>query len=135
MKGLDTNVLVRYLVQDDPKQSATARRELESAAQNGERFILSPIVLCELVWVLESAYDCSKNEVVKTLEQVLRTAQFEVLEKDAVWGAWEEYRKKKGDFSDYYIGRRHRLSGADTTLTFDKALSNAPCFEVLKGSS
>ncbi|NCC49634.1 MAG: PIN domain-containing protein [Spartobacteria bacterium] len=73
VKGLDTNILVRYLVQDHPKQFAAARRELESSAQSGERFVISPFVLCELVWVLETAYDCSKEDVVDTLEQVLRT--------------------------------------------------------------
>lgn len=134
MKGLDTNVLVRYLVQDDPKQFAAAQRELESAAQIGGRFVISPIVLCELVWVLETAYGCSKAEVVDTLERVLRTAQFDVLEKEVAWGAWEDYKSKKGDFSDYYLGKRHRQSGADTTLTFDKALSSSPFFEVLKVS-
>lgn len=133
MKGLDTNVLVRYLVQDDPKQFAVAKRELESAVQTGERFFISPIVLCELVWVLETAYGCSKGEVVDTLERVLRTAQFDVLEKAVVWGAWEEYKNGKGDFSDYYLGRSHRQSGADITLTFDKALSTSAFFQVLKG--
>jgi predicted nucleic-acid-binding protein len=131
MMGLDTNVLVRYLVQDDEAQCKIVNRELERAVLDGERFVISPIVLCELVWVLETAYSCSKNEVIDILEKVLRTAQFEILEKDAVWGAWDDYRDAKGDFSDYYVGRRHCQAGVDVTLTFDKALKKSAQFRVL----
>lgn len=133
MTGLDTNLLVRYLVQDDPAQFAAVAQEIDRAAQQGERFVIAPIVLCELVWVLESAYACKRAEVTGVLEQILRTAQFEVLEKDMVWGAWEDYRTGKGDFSDYYLGRRHRQAGAEMTLTFDKALSHSPLFKLVMG--
>ena len=131
MIGLDTNVLIRYLVQDDPAQCAVVAHELEQASRNGEEFLLSPIVLCELVWVLETAYECTKTEVVDTLERVLLTLQFDVLEKDTVWGAWRDYRDGKADFSDYYLGRRHHQAGADITLSFDKALKNSDYFRVL----
>ena len=131
MKGLDTNVLIRYLVQDDPAQCAVVSRELETASRTSEHFVISPIVLCELVWVLETAYECTKDEVVNTLERVLRTAQFDVLEKDIAWGAWSDYRNGKADFSDYYLGRRHHQAGADVTLSFDKALKTSDFFQVL----
>ena len=93
MTGLDTNVLVRYLTQDHPAQSATAAREIEQAARSGAKLVISPIVLCELVWVLESAYDYGRSEVAGALDRILRTAQFEVLEKDLLWPALEEYRR------------------------------------------
>ncbi len=131
MKGLDTNVLVRYLVQDDPAQSVAAVRELDRAVARGERVIIAPIVLCELVWVLETAYDFHRTDVASTLEQILRTAQFEVLDKDLVWAAWKEYQTGKGDFADYYLGLMHRRAGADRTLTFDRGLARSAFFEVL----
>ena len=131
MRGLDTNVLVRYLTQDDPIQSATATREIESALNRAESWIISPIVLCELVWVLESAYDCTRGEIAIALERIFRTAQFDILEKDTVWGAWTDYQDGKGDFADYYLGRRHRQEGAETTVTFDKALTASSLFHVL----
>jgi len=69
--------------------------------------------------------------MLDTLERVLLTLQFDVLEKDTVWGAWRDYRDGKADFSDYYLGRRHHQAGADITLSFDKALKNSDYFRVL----
>ena len=129
MTGLDTNVLVRYLVQDDPAQSAEATRRIEAGADGSESFAIAPIVLCELVWVLETAYGCPRADIAATLENILRTAQFEVLAKDLVWRAWSDYKTGKGDFSDYYLGAKHRQAGAGKTLTFDKALRTSQLFE------
>ena len=82
MKGLDTNVLVRYLTQDDPHQAETARREIEEPADEDDRFLLSNVVLCEVVWVLESAYGIKRDEIVPVVERILRTHQFEFEDKD-----------------------------------------------------
>lgn len=133
MIGLDTNVLVRYLTQDHPAQSATVTREIEAAARNAVKMVVSPIVLCELVWVLESAYGRSRTEVAGVLDRVLRTAEFEMLEKDLLWPALEAYRRGPGDFADYYLGRRHHQAGAEHTLTLDRHLKHAPHFKLLKG--
>lgn len=132
MIGLDTNVLVRYLVQDDPAQAATAARAIEDVAAKGEKLVISPVVLCELVWVLESAYAEPRKRVADAIERVLRTTQFEVLERDLLWMACDEYRRGPGDLADYYLGRRHRDAGADVTLTFDQALKASKHFRVLK---
>ena len=64
MKGLDTNVLVRYLTQDEPSQAAIAAEEIEQAAAKAEKMLIQPLVLCELVWVLETAYDFGKAEIL-----------------------------------------------------------------------
>jgi predicted nucleic-acid-binding protein len=134
MKGLDTNVLVRYLTQDDPKQAAVAVKEIEWAAARNQKMLLHPLVLCELVWVLESAYGFDQAEILKTLERILRTAQFELLEKDILWLALADYRRGKGDFSDYYLGRANERAGAEITLTFDLALKSDPRFEILSAT-
>lgn len=133
MKGLDTNVLVRYLTQDDPRQAAVAAREIEGASKKGERLLVQPIVLCELVWVLESAYGARKEEILGVLERILRTAQFELAEKDVLWRSLADYRAGKGDFADHYLGRSNESGGAETTLTFDRALKGNPRFRVLAG--
>ncbi|MBI5966289.1 MAG: type II toxin-antitoxin system VapC family toxin [Deltaproteobacteria bacterium] len=131
MKGLDTNVLVRYLTQDDPKQAQLATKEIEVAAAEGEKLVIQPLVLCELVWVMENAYGYNKPEILIALDQIMRTAQFEVPEKEVVWQALNEYRKDKGDFSDYYLGRINEKVGAEITLTFDKSLRGNKRFRVL----
>ena len=131
MNALDTNVLVRYLTQDEPKQAAIATEEIEQAAAKDEKMLIQPLVLCELVWILETAYDFGKAEIVGILDQIVRTRQFEVTEKDMVWYALADYRQGKGDFSDYYLGRANERDGAVQTLTFDKALKASPRFRVL----
>jgi len=131
IKGLDTNVLVRYLTQDDEGQAEAANQAIERARAKGEKMLIQPIVLCELVWVLESAYDFPKTDLLRALEGVLRVAQFEIAEKDTVWQALSDFRQGKGDFSDYYLGRANEKAGAAITLTFDKTLKGIPRFQVL----
>ena len=131
MIGLDTNILVRYFTLDDPKQSEVAVEIIEGAAEEEEKMLIQPIVLCELVWVLESAYDYSKRDMLNLIERILRTAQFEIAEKDSVWQALSDYRGGKGDFSDYYLGYANAREGAGMTFTFDSALRGNPRFNVL----
>jgi predicted nucleic-acid-binding protein len=131
MRGLDTNVLLRYLTLDDKPQAALAAREIDASAAAGERMLIQPLVLCEMVWVLESAYRFGKREILTVLERILTTAQFEIAQKDIVWAALGDYRRGKGDFSDYFLGRANEKQGASLTLTFDKALKADPRFRPL----
>ena len=89
------------------------------------------IILCELVWVLESAYGYEKSEIITVIEQVMRTAQFEIAEKDQIWRALEDFSEGPADFSDYVIGRANERAGAQTTLTFDKSLRGCHFFSLL----
>ena len=131
MTGLDTNLLVRYILQDEPRQAATATREIEAAADRGEAILLQPVVLAELVWVLERSYGFTRAAIVPALERVLRGAQFEIADRTTVWQAFEDYRRGLGGFADCYIGRANQAAGADTTHTFDKGLKGNPHFTVL----
>ena len=132
MIGLDTNVLVRYLTQDDPKQAPIATKAIEKGAEQGELFYLTDVVLCELVWVLEDAYRYRRPEIAHVLEEVLRTAQFRFEHKDQLWQAWQDYRQGKADFSDYLIGRLGHAANCQETLTFDKALRAHVDFRLLQ---
>lgn len=131
MTGLDTNVLVRYLTQDDPAQAQKATQVIEGAAEQGELLYITSIVLCELVWVLEVAYGHSKQEIQAVLERILRTAQFRFDNKDHLWHALQDYREGRADFSDYLIGRLGLHDGCQATVTFDKALENHAAFRLL----
>ncbi len=131
MRALDTNVLIRYLTQDEPKQAAISVAEIEGAAAKDEKILIHPLVLCELVWVLETVYDFAKAEILGVLDQIVRTRQFEVADKDTVWSALADYRHGRADFSDYYLGRVNERNGASQTLTFDKALKGNQRFRVL----
>jgi predicted nucleic-acid-binding protein len=129
--GLDTNVLVRYLTQDDVAQSRKADALIGEAVARRDRCVIGPVVLCELVWVLREAYDTPKDKVVTTLERILSTQQFEILAKDRMREAFEAYRTGSADFADYVIGATNAAAGCSETATFDRQLRGATGFRVL----
>jgi predicted nucleic-acid-binding protein len=77
--GLDTNVLVRYLVEDDGEQGARAAAFIEGVAARDERLFVSDVVVCELVWVLESAYGFGRRSIGQTLHDLVRARQLKLL--------------------------------------------------------
>ena len=131
MIALDTNVLMRYLVQDHPQQSRLASHLLEKLDAQNETCFIGDIVLCELVWVLESCYHFSRKEIADTLTRVLLVAFFSFEEKEDILKATELYRQKKGDFADYLLGLRAVRNGASKVFTFDRALKTAPHFSLI----
>ncbi|MBM4036346.1 MAG: type II toxin-antitoxin system VapC family toxin [Planctomycetes bacterium] len=135
MNGLDTNILVRAVTLDDPKEAAIARRTIVEAVERGETLLIQPVVLCELHWVLERVYGFSRADLLPVLENILHTVEFEIADRTTVWQAFEDYRRGLGGFADCYIGRANRAAGADTTHTFDNGLKQNPSFTVLGGAS
>ncbi len=131
MKGLDTNVLVRYLVQDDPAQAHRASRYIERHCTADSRCLINNIVLCELVWVLESAYEYKKEIISEALEKLFMASGFEFEDKNIAWAALNDYRVRNTDFADCLIGRLNRTLGCDETVTFDKALKQLDGFKLL----
>jgi predicted nucleic-acid-binding protein len=131
MIGLDTNVLVRYLTHDNEAQYAKVTGFIDAATKQGEHFLVSTVVLCELVWVLETAYDYSREEIAGALEQMFSTAQFEIERLDDARQALGDFRATKADFSDALIGRVNRSLGAENTVTFDRDLKGIETFLLL----
>ena len=131
MIGLDTNILVRYLTQDDPDQSRKAVHEIEKGLSAGHDFYIADMVICELVWVLETAYGYDRKEIVPVLEDILRTKQFRFEDKDLLDQSLADYRNIRGDFADHLIGRTGHKAGCGETLTFDGGLKKNPLFRVL----
>lgn len=131
MIGLDTNILVRYLTQDDPVQAKKAAHDIEKELSAGDMFFIADIVMCELVWVLESAYGYARKEIALVFDRILRTIQFQFENKDLLWQSLADYRSNNGDFADYLIGRAGRKAGCREILTFDTGLKDSPLFRVL----
>ena len=131
MTGLDTNVLVRYLTQDDAIQARRANAAIAEATADGDRCYVGAVVLCELTWVLREAYQQSKADLLKTLDLILATRQFLVGDKDSVREALEAYRSGRADFADYLVGISARQAGCSDTVTFDRRLRGAAGFRVL----
>jgi len=131
MKGLDTNVLVRYLTQDDPAQARKANALIGGVVGKGERLHLDVVVVCEVVWVLRGAYDFNKETVAGAIEKILDAAQFSIEDRDLLREALEAYRTSQGDFADYVLGLRNRKAGCSATATFDRALRKSELFMLL----
>ena len=131
MKGLDTNVLVRYLVQDDVKQSALASSFVEIQCTEESPCYIGHIVLCELAWVLEASYGQERQKIANILEQLLQVGQLEVAMPETVWRALKDYRESNADFPDHLIARVNESVGCDYTFTFDRKASKQPGFKPL----
>ena len=117
MIGLDTNVLARYLTQDDPKQSAQATRLIEQAIRLEEPLFINHIVLCELCWVLARAYDFSKGDLANLFEKILLARQFDIEDKPAVWNAFAQFKESKADFADCLVGVKNQKAGCLSTAS------------------
>jgi predicted nucleic-acid-binding protein len=131
MIGLDTNVLVRYLVQDDAAQARAAAATIEGAASRGDGLFLAAVTLCELVWVLESAYERPRPAIAAALEQMARTRDFTIEHADHVRAAVAAYKTTSADFADALVGRINEAAGCEHTVTFDRGLKRVPQFRVL----
>jgi predicted nucleic-acid-binding protein len=129
--GLDTNILVRFLTQDDEKQAAVVDDVVRQAIEEGEVLYIDDVVMCELVWVLRISYRFDKATIAGTLEQMLGTGLFTFADRELLLHALTAYRDGSGDFSDQVIGYRNSKAGCETTMTFDQALRESEAFSIL----
>ncbi len=118
MIGLDTNVLVRYIMQDDPKQSPKATAIVESLDDAGGGYV-TLVSIVELVWVLGSSYALTRIQVALALDSILRTKQFTIERADQVLRALRVFKAGKSDFADCLIERSAASVGCEKTVTFD----------------
>jgi predicted nucleic-acid-binding protein len=133
MIGLDTNVLVRYLAQDDRTQSPLATRFIEGSLSQDEPGFVSTIVLCELVWVLETSYEFDRERVAAVLDGLLRAQQLKFEDPDAASQALRDFRTSKADYVDCLIQRLGSIAGCSHTVTFDRVASRIPGMRLLAG--
>jgi predicted nucleic-acid-binding protein len=118
--GIDTNVLVRYIAQDDAAQSAQATELIEQACSAQAPGFIGVVVLVELVWVSESCYGATRAEVVEILRRILSIRQLVVQEAELVWKALRLFESGTADFSDCVIERTADAAGCTETMTFDQ---------------
>ena len=128
MIGLDTNVLVRYILQDDPEQAVTAERLIESQCTAQSPGYISILVLVELAWVLTTGYGYKKQHVASTIHQILITNEFMVEDRETVWAAMREFERGSSDFADCLISHRNHTQGCTQTFTFDRKAARGSHF-------
>jgi predicted nucleic-acid-binding protein len=129
MIGLDTNILVRYLTQDDQQQWKQAAEVI----QQTQPCFIANIVLCELIWVLKGRnYGFTKNEIIQAMEAILHSATFEFESRSTVDQSLQRYKQGRADFSDYLIGAIARQVGCIETVSFDNKLNGEKGFRCLE---
>jgi predicted nucleic-acid-binding protein len=131
VRAIDTNVLIRFFMDDNTNQAAAARRFFEASKDQREALLITPHVLCELVWVLNTSFRLVKNEVADIVERILAADIFVIERELMIQGALLSYRRGRGDFSDYLVGEIASAAGCRDTVTFDKALKGSPGFTIL----
>jgi predicted nucleic-acid-binding protein len=132
MIGIDTNLLLRLIVGDDPKQAVLAREFLREHCRADEPGYVCHIVLVELVWTLARAYGYSRERIASAIEQILETAQLDVESSNDVAAAAMDYRRGVADFADCLLVRVNAASGCTRTVTFDRKAAKVTGFELLK---
>ena len=131
MRGVDTNVVVRLVTQDDPKQARRVDGLLAECAERDEKLHVTAVVLCEIAWVLRSAYRHARDEIARVLDALLETPEFVVQDADLARRALADYRAGHADFADHLIGHANAAARCSTTLTLDSALEDDALFTLL----
>ena len=123
MIGLDTNVLVRLLVRDDPRQTKQAQEFIEAHCTDESPAFINSVVLAELVWVLAHPYGYSRSEIVQALEQLIAGNDRVFEHHEQVRSALKAFGSSRIDFVDALIAAINRTRGCEATATFDRRAS------------
>lgn len=125
MIGIDTNILVRYIAQDDALQSARAVRLIENECSASTPGFIGLIVLAEVVWVSESCYGATRADIAEIVRRLLSIKQLIVQDAEVCWQALRLFESGKADFADYLIQRSANAAGCERVTTFDKQAAKA----------
>jgi predicted nucleic-acid-binding protein len=129
MIGLDTNVIVRYLTQDDPVQSRRATEILEQQLTAERPGFLCVVTMVEIAWVLDCAYGLAAQEIAAALERMLQTHVLTIENEQEVFTAMIALKKNRGTFADALIAALDAKAGCTHTLTFDRKALRLPGFQ------
>jgi predicted nucleic-acid-binding protein len=131
MIGLDTNVLVRYLAQDDPAQSRAATELIEDRLSEAEPGFVSIVAITEVAWVLERAYGLADQEIAAAIEGILQSEVLVVENEQEVFTAMVALKNGRGSFADALIGALGARAHCSRTVTFDRRAGRLDGFELL----
>jgi predicted nucleic-acid-binding protein len=129
MKGVDTNILVRFFVRDDLQLTERAGQFVRARSPS-DPGVVNHVVLCEFVWVLERSYRIPRQNIIEALDLVMRSERFKVADPEDVWFALQEY-EDGADFADALIAKINLRLGCEHTATFDHKAARRPGFRAL----
>lgn len=125
MLAVDTNVLVRLITNDDPKQALRAQHALDAELEAGRECMVGHIVVCEVMWVLKGLYGYSLTQCQTTLTALLAFPGLRFESLPVLLAAAQAWQHHGGDFADHLIGAQMKSLGCESVLTFDKRASKA----------
>ena len=132
MKAIDTNILVRFLVKDDEKQAQVVYNLFKRTEYvKGTLFVPLAVVL-ETIWVLESVYNISRNEIIETFKDLLSMPLLKFESQPVVQAFTTSARNTSADLADLLIAQSAHHSGCESVLTLDKRAAKSALFELLK---
>ncbi len=134
MKAIDTNILIRFLVGDDQRQTELVLKRFKKAEIDKEILFVPLLVVLETIWVLESVYDVPREEILDSIEELLL---MQILSFESLMGIQafiSSAKESAQDLSDILIGHSAKLSGCEHVITFDKKASKTHLFELLTES-
>ena len=120
MMGLDTNIVLRYLLQDDPKQTRQANQIIDRQLSEQNPGFISLVTVLEIVWVLRSRLQQTASQIATHLEHLLAADSLEVQNEQQVFEAAFALKRGTGEFEDALIGALNAWAGCSRTLTFDR---------------
>ena len=132
MKALDTNVLVRFLVKDDEQQAKAVYRLFKQAESEAEVFFVPTLVVLEAVWVLDSVYEITRQEILDAIDELLLMPVLEFDAQPAIRRFILSARENKTDLSALLIAHYVKYLGCNSVITFDKRAAKLELFELLK---
>ena len=130
MTGIDTNVLVRFLTNDDAAQSPLAQSLIDCFTSQKPGFI-SIIALVETVWVLADLYGHGRDGIALVVQNLLELEDINLQERDLIWRSLRLFLSSKADFSDCVVCLLGADSGCEVTVTFDRQAAKLPGFRLL----
>jgi predicted nucleic-acid-binding protein len=130
MIGLDTNILVRYFIQDEPEQTHLAVNLIDSLSPTESGWI-GVAVFMELDWVLNNVLKVKKDRVVEIFDTLLVSQELVVENAETVREALQLYRSRNTDFSDCLIASAAKAAGCSRTVTFDRVAARDAGMELI----
>ncbi len=131
MLGIDTNVLIRFLVRDNEAQFDKARKLIKREISAGRRVFVNQLVLMEAEWVLRSRYAVTKHQIIETMSGLLGADDLQLEDEPTIEEALFLWRDSAADFADCLIGAKNRRLGCRATASFDLKASRLPGFKVI----
>jgi len=129
MIGLDTNILVRYLVQDDPIQSPKATEVFEQRLTAANPGFVSIVVMVETAWVLERAYGLGRAGLAAAIEGLLQADELAIESEQEIFTALTALKGGHGSFADALVGALAAKAGCTRVLSFDRKALRLPGLE------